>query len=102
MTHKKTNNSVIYWNCQETSEQISTKFTNIYTSNMIANDISTYYGKDIIEKSRIEILEKINNKIVKFLLDTGASMAVLNRKAIQFRKSEHKNDFHVKYPIILN
>lgn len=63
---------------------------------MIAHGINTYYGKDIMDKNRIEILEKINNKIAMFLLNTGASMEVMNRKAIKLGNLEHKNDFYLE------
>lgn len=63
---------------------------------MIAYSIRTYYGKDIKEISRIEILGTINNKITKFLLDTGAIVIVVDRKVIKYKKLEHKNDLYLE------
>lgn len=58
--------------------------------------VFVHYGKDIIDKNKIEILEKMNNKIAMFLLNTEASIEVMNRKAIKLGKSEHKNDFYLE------
>jgi predicted aspartyl protease len=63
---------------------------------MIAHGICTYYGKDVMQKNKIEILGKINNKVTKFLLDTGASITVVDRRAIKFEKLEHENNFYLE------